>query len=88
MEDSHKDKLTHMLGAGSHYRKKQWGFRNHYVCCKEGKDDIDLKEMEKLGLVVGRTYPGAKNSKIYHATKAGAVAIGFKPYQLRNAELN
>jgi tRNA A37 N6-isopentenylltransferase MiaA len=75
-----------MLGADSRYKKKQWGFRNHFCASVGTADDIELKEMEKLGLVKHRQYD--KNQVYYFATKKGAVQIGFKPYQLKNTRLS
>lgn len=76
--------LQHMLGADSRYRKKQWGFRNHF-CASEGHADFpELQEMEKLELVKSRIHG---ESIYFYATKKGALEIGFKPYQLRNAQL-
>lgn len=79
-----RELLQHMLGADSRYMKKQWGFRN-YFCASEGHSDLPyLKEMEEKGLVKLRRRLG---NEIYFATKKGALAIGFKPYQLRKTKL-
>jgi len=87
LKSCHKQKLEHMLGADPRYKKKQWGFRNHYCA---GPQDTDLEEMVELGLVKRIEYNSemiGKDSKMYHATKKGALAIGFKIYQLKNAHL-
>jgi hypothetical protein len=78
--------LQHMLGADSRYMKKEWGYRNHYCASdnKECKDRIELEKMEREGLVKSGERLG---SKTFWATKAGAVAIGFKPYQIRKTKL-
>lgn len=77
-----KQLLQHMLGADSRYMKKQWGFRNHF-CAVDNKSDpdrLELENLEKAGLVKSGDRLG---SKTFWATKEGALAIGFKPYQLR-----
>jgi len=74
--------LRHMLGADIRYKKNQWGFRNRY-CCSENPscpDRLELEKMEIDGLVKSGERMGLK---IFWATKLGATAIGFKPYQLR-----
>ena len=81
----HKQLLQHMLGADERYKKKDWGFRNHFCSTLGNKDDANLVEMVKLGYVL-LNYPSS-NYRYFHATKAGAIAIGFKPYQLRNTNL-
>lgn len=78
---THKELLQHMLGADSRYKKKQWGFRNHFCACEGHSDLPELQKMEKLGLVKSGE---RMNSITYWATRAGAIAIGFKPYQLKN----
>ena len=80
-----KQLLQHMLGADERYKKKQWGFRNHF--CTGGAETSDHKEllvMEELGLVKSGNKLG---SCVFWATKKGALAVGFKPYQLRNTQL-
>ena len=75
--------LRHMLGADSRYMKKQWGFRNHYCAGDEGcSDRVELEKLEKDGLVTSGQRFGYKT---FWATKEGAIAIGFKKYQLINA---
>ncbi len=84
--DKHKELLRHMLGADSRYRKKQWGFRNHY-CADDNLECPDRKELDKMELV-GLVKSGERlGMKTYWATKAGAIAIGFKAYQLSKTRL-
>ena len=84
MQEKHKELLQHMLGADSRYKKKMWGFRNHFAATPGTKDCIELEEMEKLGLVTS----GIRGQyKVFWATKKGAIEIGFKNYQLINAHL-
>lgn len=81
----HKTLLQHMLGADSRYKKNQWGFRNHFCSSKDTADDINLREMVELGLA--ELGCEGEMGIFYHATKLGAITIGFKKYQLRNASL-
>jgi hypothetical protein len=85
LTDSQNQKLQHMLGADSRYKKKQWGFRNHFCATVGTPDDIELIEMEKNGLV--KSGNRIEDRVFYFATKAGAKAVGFKQYQLRNTNL-
>ena len=79
-----KQLLQHMLGADSRYLKKQWGFRNHFVSTLGNKDHENLLVLEKSGLVKRGE---RMDSIVFWATKEGALAIGFKPYQLRKTKL-
>lgn len=80
MDKKYIELLQHMLGADSRYKKKEWGFRNHF-CASEGHSDLeDLKDMERFGLVESGSVFRSFN---FYATRAGAVAIGFQPYQLK-----
>ena len=80
-----KKLLQHMLGADSRYLKKQWGFRNHFCAGEKGDPDrIELDKMEIDGLVKSEE---RINFRTFWATKKGAEAIGFKPYQLRKTDL-
>ena len=86
INEKQKQLLQHMLGADSRYLKKQWGFRNHFCAGNNEScpDRIELNKMELDGLVKSGDRLG---SKTFWATKKGAIAIGFKPYQLRKTEL-
>lgn len=77
--------LKHTLGADDRYKKKNWGFRNHFEAEEGHQDYEDLLKMVDAGIMTTRSRLG---SRCFFATKAGAVAIGFKPYQLRNAGLD
>jgi len=83
--DEQKCLLQHMLGADSRYKKKQWGFRNLFVTSPGCNNFQTLKLIECLGLVVSHI---RFDKPVFLATKKGAIAIGFKPYQLKNAGLN
>lgn len=76
--------LRHTLGANAKYLKKDWGFRNHFCSTPGTEDHKELVEMEKLGLVKSCSRFDGVN---FWATREGAKAVGFKPYQLRNANL-
>lgn len=82
--DKQKQLLQHMLGADSRYLKKEWGFRNHFASSEGSQDYVELSEMEKLGLVKSGD---RLNSKVFWATKQGALEIGFTPAQLRRTSL-
>lgn len=78
-----REVLTHMLGADSRYKKRQWGFRNHFVASPGHHDfkaleSLEAKELVKRGTIL--------KSTVFWATKAGAIAIGFKAYQLRKTD--
>ncbi len=85
MKSRHRELLQHTLGAGRRYLKKHWGFRNHFCASVGTVDDITLQEMEGLGLV--KSGVDSDERRFYHATKDGAIAIGFKPYQLKKTHL-
>lgn len=84
--DHERQLLQHMLGADSRYMKKEWGFRNRYCASDypECKDRLALEAMEERGLVKSGVWLG---NKTFRATKLGALAIGFKPYQLAKTDL-
>jgi hypothetical protein len=84
LTESNIQKLQHMLGADSRYKKRQWGFRNNYMA-----GESDFKEMDKMVidgyLIAGKLRANDNDyppSRYYFATIKGAKAIGFKPYQL------
>lgn len=83
--EKQKELLKHMLGADERYLKKQWGYRNHFCAGDENdRDRIELEKLENLGMVISYQKFGYKT---FSATKQGAIEIGFKPYQLKNAGL-
>lgn len=86
IEEKQKKLLQHMLGADSRYKKKEWGFRNHFCAGDnpECPDRLALERMESLGMVKSGERFG---DKTFWATEFGAIAIGFKPYQLKNTHL-
>lgn len=77
--------LQHMLGADSRYLKKDWGFRNHFSpdSNPNHEDRRDLMAMTWDGLVKSSN----THSLVFWATRKGALAIGFKDYQLKKAKL-
>lgn len=71
--------LTHTLGASDRYAKRDWGFRNYFTT-EEGCDDVEpLRNLVSLGLMIERKRFG---DLVFSATKRGAIAVGFKRYQL------
>lgn len=83
--EKQKELLQHTLGADSRYKKKDWGFRNHFCASStENPDRQELDKMEALGLVAS----GVRfDYTTFWATKAGAEAIGFNRVQLKKAGL-
>ena len=83
-----KEILQHMLGADSRYKKKQWGFRNHFVASCSGDDYKTLLELESLGYIKTNSRvkePLIHNTQIcFNATIEGCKALGFKDYQIKN----
>lgn len=65
--------LRHMLGVGSHIRKKDWGSRNYFNAGIGHSDMPTLHRLIDKGLVIGGL------PEYFHATDAGYAAIGLKP---------
>lgn len=84
MTQKQRELLQHTLGADSRYSKKQWGFRNRFCADHDHSDYKDLMLLVYAGLMVKAKRLG---QNFFFATKQGAIAIGFKPYQLRKAGL-
>lgn len=81
ISDTDMNNLRHMLGIGSHIKKRQWGYRNHFA--PGGSDIQSMERLEEAGLVQkGRPY---EETHYYHATEAGCVAAGLKPVQIKKA---
>ena len=85
INEKQKNLLQHTLGADSRYKKKQWGFRNHF--CSGGEGDPNIQELENLERAGMLTSGDRFGSKTFWATEKGALAIGFKKYQLQNTNL-
>ncbi|MDA8152035.1 MAG: hypothetical protein ACYCVT_07210 [Acidithiobacillus ferrooxidans] len=49
INDTDRDNLRHMLGIGSHIKKRQWGYRNHFA--PAGVDLQSMERLESAGLV-------------------------------------
>jgi len=85
MKHEERQILAHTLGAQPRYRKKDWGFRNRFLA---GVGSDDFKHCESLvnqGMMIKRS--GWRDDEAYFAaTKEGAIAVGFKQYQLRGKE--
>jgi len=82
-----KHLLKHMLGADSRYLKRQWGFRNHYCTTEGSTSDPIMRKMVALKLAIRSKRELFGGQRVYHATRLGAIAIGFKAYQLCNTVL-
>ncbi len=81
ISDADMENLRHMLGIGSHIKKRQWGYHNRFA--PGGPDIQSMERLEEAGLVQkGQPY---QETPFYHATEAGCVAAGLKPYQIRKA---
>lgn len=75
------DNLRHMLGIGSHLKKRFWGYRNYFCACPGTQDYRELEEMERLGLVIrGRSQT---ESVYFHCTEAGCKAAGLPAATIR-----
>jgi len=77
--DKEKGILQHMLGADSRYKKRQWGFRNHFAA-EPGHTDFKTLEILESKKLVKRG--SAMTSTVFWSTKAGAISIGFKSYRI------
>ena len=84
LTDQQEQILRHMLGADERYKKKQWGFRNRFCSSNGHQDQKTLEKLRDMGLVVSNKMQG--DTQYFFATRAGAKAIGFKPYQMRNTD--
>lgn len=81
----HAEILTHMLGAGSHIKKSNHGYRNRY-CAEFGATDYTtLVEMESLGLVVAGPTINQGRDRYFAATLAGCQAIGLSKAAIKRA---
>lgn len=76
---SQRQLLAHTLGATDRIMKKDWGYRN-YFSTEEWCDDLkELRDLVKKGYMVERKKFG---ELVFSATRKGALAVGFKNYQL------
>ena len=72
-----------MLGATSHYKKKDWGFRNYFASSKSGNQIESMRRLESAGLI---TEGQSRDHMIYfHATIEGCKKIGFTAKQIKKA---
>ena len=79
--------LQHTLGAGSRYKKKDWGFRNRFYASNGSDDYSELVNLEGDGYVVSSS-GGDSDHTYFEATIEGAKAVGFKSYQLKKLRFN
>ena len=80
-----EDHLRHMLGAGSHYRKSQWGFRNHFLAEVGTKHHDDMLEMVKLGLVEAGGFINRDQDQYFRATLLGCQKIELHKAAIKRA---
>jgi len=80
-----RDKLIHMLGAGSHYKKSQHGFRNRYCANVGGMDYQILLDMKDAGLVIHGHAINDGQDRFFFATEAGCKAIGLSKAATKRA---
>jgi hypothetical protein len=86
ISEKQKGYLTHMLGAESHIKKSNWGYRNYYCAEVGGKDESDLMKMAKRGLVERGHTINEGNSVYFFATERGMDAIGLTAAQKKRAQ--
>jgi len=77
--------LMHMLGAESHIKESQWGYRNYYCAGVGSKDEQDLMKLAEIGLV-RRGFTINEGEDVYFfATEKGMDAIGLTSKQKARA---
>lgn len=87
LTEEQKKILQHMLGADSRYKKKEWGFRNHYVASLGNSVLETLAMMKEKGFVRSHSTPAYGESSVcFYATEKGMKAIGFSKAQIKKAE--
>lgn len=73
----HVEILVHMLGAGSHVKRGQHGYRNHF-CAGLGSDDhLTLQAMASCRLVRPGRIINDGRDQYFYATEAGCDYIGL-----------
>lgn len=79
--------LERMLGAGSQYAKKQWGFHNRFVTDACSDKFLMLQAMEARGLVRSHRLKFALSvdSFVFTATELGCKAIGLNKAAIKRA---
>lgn len=82
---NYKSYLTHMLGAESHIKKSQWGYRNYYCAGVGGKDEQDLIKLANIGLVRRGLTINEGEDVYFFATEKGMDAIGLTTEQKNRA---
>jgi hypothetical protein len=75
--------LEHMLGAGSQYAKKKWGFRNRFVTSSYTVEGRMLLAMESRGLVLSHKLE--VDGLVFTATELGCKAIGLHDAAIKRA---
>jgi len=79
------DLLTHTLGAGSHVRKSNHGYRNHFCACVGSDYDKAFEEMVALGLAERGSSLNDGKAVYYRATIEGCKAAGLSKAAIKRA---
>lgn len=77
------EKLKHMLGAGSHISRRDWGYRNYYAASKDSTSEAELRKLIPLGLV--EEGQSTENMVYFHATETGCKVVGLDAKQTHRA---
>lgn len=85
MTKEQREYLVHMLGMGSHVKKRNRGYRNMYCASVGGKEEADLIAMAKAGFVRRGFTINEGTSVYYFATEAGMDAIGMSEAEKKRA---
>jgi len=82
IEVSDLDTLRHSLGAESHYKRSQWGFRNRYCGTTEA-----VTRLVSAGLMkpIGTPNELSGGDQFYIVTEAGCDAVGLTAAQKKRA---
>jgi len=77
--------LTHMLGAGSHVKKSQHGYRNRFAAEVDGEHYKDMLAMQEAGLVEAGPTINRGTMQLFGATLAGCQAAGLSKAATKRA---
>lgn len=72
-----------MVGAGSHIKQRDRGYRNHFASGTTGPDYESMQRLLGFGLVVaGRV---VESMQYFYATEEGCKLAGLTPAQTKRA---
>lgn len=77
--------LIHMLGAGSHVRRNNHGYRNRFCAGIGSPDYVAMVEMESAGLVRAGQKINDGKDQYFFATLAGCEAAGLSKAAIKRA---